>query len=186
MNAKATLTSTNQSLRLLLIASIFLIAACNRGSDPAASSTVAKPSAIETTANAASTNEIPAPEISSQPAGTADSLPPPGTGGKVTPAAPADSDGVFMLKSGQLAQLDASTSLTYVRLVSDSRCPADAQCVWAGEVTIELLLDSGKEKKLFALTDNANTASMLAYKIELISVDRSHVIKIRADKIQAR
>jgi len=88
-----------------------------------------------------------------------------------------------MLKPGQSASIDPVTTLHYVRLVSDSRCPVGAQCIWAGEATIELTLESGKEKQTFSLTDRSNTKSILGFNIELVSIDRGHLINIRARKL---
>lgn len=87
-----------------------------------------------------------------------------------------------ILKPGQSASLDASTALHYVRLVNDSRCPADAQCIWAGEATIELTLESDSGKETFTLSDRANTKESMGFGIELISIDREHLINIRAQK----
>lgn len=86
------------------------------------------------------------------------------------------------LKPGQSGTVDASTTLHYVRMVNDSRCPVGAQCIWAGEVTIELTLDSGKEKQTFTLKDDQKAASILGYDILLISIDRSHLINVRVKK----
>ena len=37
---------------------------------------------------------------------------------------------------GERAILMDGSQLTYLRLVNDSRCPPDVQCVWAGDATI--------------------------------------------------
>jgi len=42
------------------------------------------------------------------------------------------------LSPGQTASLANGGSLRYVRLVNDSRCPPDVQCVWAGDAVIAL------------------------------------------------
>ena len=86
------------------------------------------------------------------------------------------------LKPGQSGTVDASTTLHYVRMVNDSRCPAGAQCIWAGEVTIELILDTGQEKQTFTLKDDEKAASILGYEIKLISIDRSHLINVQMKK----
>lgn len=39
---------------------------------------------------------------------------------------------------GELAALADGSRLTYLRLVNDSRCPPDVQCVWAGDAEIRL------------------------------------------------
>lgn len=99
------------------------------------------------------------------------------------PAGNATSGKTAILKPGQSASLDVATTLQYVRLVSDSRCPVDAQCIWAGEATIELTLESGKEKQTFTLSDRANTKEAMGFAIELVSIDRSHLVEIRSRKL---
>jgi hypothetical protein len=44
----------------------------------------------------------------------------------------------FTLQSGETATLADASRLRYVRLVEDSRCPPDVQCVWAGDAIIAL------------------------------------------------
>lgn len=39
---------------------------------------------------------------------------------------------------GERATLADGSQLTYLRLVNDSRCPPDVQCVWAGDAEIRL------------------------------------------------
>ena len=99
------------------------------------------------------------------------------------PAVDAIPNDITILKPGQSASLDVSTTLNYVRLVSDSRCPVNAQCIWAGEVTIELTLESGKEKQTFTLSDRDNTKEVMGFGIELVSIDRANLVNIRARKL---
>lgn len=47
-------------------------------------------------------------------------------------------DTPFQLGIGQHARLADGSQLTYLRLVNDSRCPPDVQCVWAGNAEIAL------------------------------------------------
>lgn len=55
------------------------------------------------------------------------------------PAARAAADGSdIQLAVGEAAQLADGSRLSYLRLVNDSRCPPDVQCVWAGDAEIEL------------------------------------------------
>ncbi|MDQ3040268.1 MAG: hypothetical protein M3R16_10805 [Pseudomonadota bacterium] len=44
----------------------------------------------------------------------------------------------IVLSPGQTASLANGGGLRYVRLVNDSRCPPDVQCVWAGDAEIAL------------------------------------------------
>ena len=42
----------------------------------------------------------------------------------------------FILQAGQQVRLADDSRLRYQRLVSDSRCPPDVQCVWAGDAIL--------------------------------------------------
>ncbi len=53
----------------------------------------------------------------------------------VTPGQP------FELRLGAKASLGAGVTITFVEVRSDSRCPMDAVCVWAGEAVISLAFD---------------------------------------------
>lgn len=44
----------------------------------------------------------------------------------------------FTLRPGESAVLADASRLQYVRLVNDSRCPPDRQCVWAGDAIVAL------------------------------------------------
>ena len=123
--------------------------------------------------------DAPKPEPT-KPADLEPTKPEPVTG---KPVGNATHSKTAVLKPGQSASLDVATTLQYVRLVSDSRCPVDAQCIWAGEATIELTLESGKEKQTFTLSDRANTKEATGFAIELVSIDRSHQIEIRSRKL---
>jgi hypothetical protein len=52
-------------------------------------------------------------------------------------------DDTVTLQLGQRAfTRDRSLQLTYVRLVSESRCPANAICVWQGDAAVQLRTES--------------------------------------------
>lgn len=61
-------------------------------------------------------------------------------------------DESFTLASGETVSLASRGTLRYVRLVEDSRCPPDVQCVWAGdaEVAFEWTV-AGGEPEAFSL-----------------------------------
>lgn len=44
----------------------------------------------------------------------------------------------FQLQVGQGVTLADDSRVRYVRLVNDSRCPPDVQCVWAGDAIVAL------------------------------------------------
>ena len=89
---------------------------------------------------------------------------------------------IAILKPGQATSIGVATTLHYIRLISDSRCPVGTQCIWAGEAIIELTLQSDKEKQTFTLSDKANTISTMGFRFELISIDRRHLVNIRTQK----
>lgn len=85
----------------------------------------------------------------------------------------------LILKPGQSGMLDDSAKLHYLRVINDSRCPQDAQCVWAGEVTIELQLETNKANQIFTMKDDGKAVNVMDYSIDLIRIDRNHLIQVR-------
>ena len=62
-------------------------------------------------------------------------------GNPTAPTVPLDQP--FDLRAGQSAVVPGGLKVTFDRVVSDSRCPIDAICVWAGEAVIALKLSRG-------------------------------------------
>ncbi|MBV8859430.1 MAG: hypothetical protein JOZ02_21030 [Acidobacteria bacterium] len=65
----------------------------------------------------------------------------------------------FELKAGQVVTLDGGRlRIRFARVASDSRCPADVECVWAGnaEVLFEVGGSRWKGKKALGLNTNAS------------------------------
>jgi hypothetical protein len=62
------------------------------------------------------------------------------------PAAPADVPlgQPFELRAGTSAVVPGGLRITFDRVVSDSRCPIDAICVWAGEAVLAIKLSQGQ------------------------------------------
>lgn len=54
------------------------------------------------------------------------------------PASPPSAPQTVTLDVGARATLADGSQLTYLRLVNDSRCPPDVQCVWAGDAEIQV------------------------------------------------
>jgi len=53
----------------------------------------------------------------------------------------------FTLAAGASgAARDGSFEVTFVGVTEDSRCPSDAQCIWAGEVKLKLALKAGSNE----------------------------------------
>ena len=64
-------------------------------------------------------------------------------GGNPTEPTAVPLDQPFDLRAGQSAVVPGGLKVTFDRVVSDSRCPIDAICVWAGEAVIALKLSRG-------------------------------------------
>lgn len=51
-----------------------------------------------------------------------------------------------LIALGQAEQLAPSLTITPVAVIEDSRCPANALCVWEGRLVIKALIDDDGEK----------------------------------------
>ena len=67
--------------------------------------------------------------------------------------AEAASDGTTMARFGQTVRV-GGPRVTPLRLLSDSRCPMEARCVWAGQVRISARIDLGRRSELREITLN--------------------------------
>ncbi|MBF6023658.1 hypothetical protein [Lysobacter niastensis] len=95
---------------------------------------------------------------------------------------------VLTLRGGEQAAAGDGT-VRYVRLLSDSRCPVDVQCVWAGDV--EVLFEfapRGETAKALTLTLLRPSSPLGARWIHLIEVERgpSPKVTIRIDDAPAQ
>lgn len=103
--------------------------------------------------------------------------------GKHSPATPGGSvavpagGGEVVLAPGEAAELPDGT-LRYLRLVEDSRCPPDVQCVRAGDATIALGWhpDAGASRR-FALRIGADRTGRAAetvgrHRVRLVALER--------------
>jgi hypothetical protein len=95
-------------------------------------------------------------------------MPPPTSTPAPTTPEPAGDGDVLVLGVGQSAEIAPATTLRLDRIVGDSRCPADVQCVWAGEVRIALTLTSPQGSTSFELAGTtANSTMVQSFKIEM-------------------
>jgi len=81
--------------------------------------------------------------------------------------------GPFELQVGASAKLADGLTITVDRVTSDSRCPMDALCVWAGDavVTVSLSQPSGGPVTRELHTDpKGSDALYLAYTIKLLAL----------------
>jgi hypothetical protein len=78
------------------------------------------------------------------------------------------------IKLGDSAELAASKiSIKFVRVIEDSRCPADVNCIWAGNAKIEIEASKGSQKSTFVLNTNGNEteASFAGYMLKLTGLE---------------
>lgn len=99
-------------------------------------------------------------------------------------AVPVKLDEPFQLPYGGAAELqDAGFRLTFVNVVEDGRCPADVQCVAAGEARFQIQVDQQRgvsPTMVLSTRPDRNFATVGRYKIELLSVSPE---RIRSDAI---
>ena len=66
----------------------------------------------------------------------------------------------FVLQLGASAKL-VNWSLTFVRVVSDSRCPPKVNCVWAGDAVVELRVTRDRVSRTIVLHTGLEPRSAL-------------------------
>ena len=78
----------------------------------------------------------------------------------------------------------AKLSVRFVELVEDSRCPADAQCVWAGNAKIKIRVTMNGRSHDLSLDTNGQhqAATAEGYTIKLVSLTPSPRSNIRIDR----
>ena len=69
----------------------------------------------------------------------------------------------FDLKAGAIAKLPDGTSLKFERVQSDSRCPMDVMCVWAGDAIIAVTLNLAKGATEARELHTQQTGSQISY-----------------------
>ena len=67
-------------------------------------------------------------------------------------------DGTYPLQPHQRVALSGNTTLTYDSF-SDSRCPANARCIWAGRLSFQFVLDGPDGTEEFTLGPDQLTAT---------------------------
>jgi hypothetical protein len=79
----------------------------------------------------------------------------------------------FTLRAGESAIVDSRLTIAFERVVSDSRCPMDALCVWAGDAVARLSLKVGRgapDTRELHTALNGSEVSFSDYKITLTSL----------------
>lgn len=78
------------------------------------------------------------------------------------------------IKLGDSAEFAASKiSIKFLRVIEDSRCPADVNCIWAGNAMIEIEASKGSQKSTLILNTNGNEteAKFEGYTIKLAGLE---------------
>jgi hypothetical protein len=79
----------------------------------------------------------------------------------------------FDLRVGASAPVEGALTVTFTRVLSDSRCPMDALCVWAGEAIVAVSVShrtAGPAERELRTEAPGSEASFLNYSIRLITL----------------
>jgi hypothetical protein len=79
----------------------------------------------------------------------------------------------FELRAGASASVQGGLTMVFERVASDSRCPMDAFCVWAGDATLALRLSRGTgQPAMRELHTQASGSEIVfaTYSIKLVSL----------------
>lgn len=75
----------------------------------------------------------------------------------------------FYVRQGQTVELAPGLKLKLVE-VNDSRCPADATCVWQGEVAVAVELQSKAQTAQGSITSQRPESTLLAHRVKLLGL----------------
>ena len=86
--------------------------------------------------------------------------------------APGQAGEPFQLRVGAAATTSDGLSIAFDRVASDSRCPIDANCVWAGDAVIVLKMShrSGRDDVELHTDAGRKRATFLSYTVELVAL----------------
>ncbi len=79
----------------------------------------------------------------------------------------------FELRAGASASLQGGLKVSFDRVGSDSRCPMDAICVWAGDAVIILSISeasSGRDDRELHTAAGGSETSYRAYLVKLVAL----------------
>lgn len=78
--------------------------------------------------------------------------------------------GPQVLAPGQSVLIGPGASLRFVRIANDSRCAANVQCIWAGEVSLALMLSDASGVAAFGVSSvNSRKTTIKGYEVELLA-----------------
>lgn len=89
-----------------------------------------------------------------------------------SPATPTPLDIQLMLAPGQAAQVATGVRVRFLTVTGDSRCPADALCIWGGDAVVRIEITAGQsaaERELH--TANRQPADHENVRVELVQLD---------------
>ncbi|AWG45947.1 MULTISPECIES: hypothetical protein [unclassified Massilia] len=87
--------------------------------------------------------------------------------------------GTYPLQPGQRVSLSGTTTLTYDSF-SDSRCPANARCVWAGRLSFQFVLNGPEGAEEFSLGPDQLAATPKALHGARVALDPASIPPVRS------
>ena len=91
------------------------------------------------------------------------------------PTAPSPLDARLSVAYGQTVSIgDPGTTVRFDAVVEDSRCPADAMCVWEGRAVVRLtVVDAGRETpvEIGSLPASARLATAGSIRVEWVQLE---------------
>jgi len=88
-------------------------------------------------------------------------------------------DGTYPLQPHQRVTLSGDTTLTYDSF-SDSRCPANVRCIWAGRLSFQFVLDGPDGLEEFSLGPDQLSATPKSLRGARVSLDPAGIPPVRS------
>lgn len=76
------------------------------------------------------------------------------------------------LNINQQKSLDKNTSIKFVSVINDSRCPVDVECVWAGNAELKIALTKNGRTSFFELNTGLKPQTIVFrnYRIKILKL----------------
>jgi hypothetical protein len=87
-------------------------------------------------------------------------------------------DGTYPLQPHQRVALSGDTTLTYDSF-SDSRCPANARCIWAGRLSFQFVLEGPGGREEFSLGPDQLSATPTSLHGARVTLDPASIPPVR-------
>ncbi len=87
-------------------------------------------------------------------------------------------DGTYPLQPHQRVALSGDTTLTYDSF-SDSRCPANARCIWAGRLSFQFVLEGRGGREEFSLGPDQPSATPKSLHGARVTLDPASIPPVR-------